>query len=75
MTVNQLHPGEYAVITGFSEDIKTASRLLEMGLLPGSVIRMIKQAPLGGAVELKIMNYYLSLRSEDTAKILVKKKA
>ena len=74
MTVNQLYPGEYAVITGFSKDMKTDSRLVEMGLLPGSVIRMIKQAPFGGAVELKIRDYYLSLRSEDTSKILVKKK-
>jgi len=74
MTVNHLHPGEFAVITGFTEDINTDSRLLEMGLLPGSVIRMIKQAPFGGPVELKIKDYYLSLRVEDSAKIIVKKK-
>ncbi len=74
MNINHLHSGEFAVITGFTEDINTDSRLLEMGLLPGSVIRMIKQAPFGGPIELKIKDYYLSLRVEDSAKIIVKKK-
>jgi len=74
MTVNHLHPGEIGVIAGFTEDINIDPRLLEMGLLPGSVIRMIKQAPFGGPVELKIKDYYLSLRVEDSAKIIVKKK-
>ena len=40
-------------------------RLAEMGVMPGVSIRMIKKSPFGGPVQVKINNYYLTLRKED----------
>ena len=40
-------------------------RLAEMGVMPGVNIRMIKKSPFGGPVQVKINNYYLTLRKED----------
>ena len=40
-------------------------RLAEMGVMPGVDIRMIKKTPFGGPVQVKINNYYLTLRKED----------
>ena len=40
-------------------------RLAEMGVMPGVNIRMIKKSPFGGPVQIKINNYYLTLRKED----------
>ena len=40
-------------------------RLAEMGVMPGVNIRMIKKSPFGGPVQIKINNYYLTLRTED----------
>ena len=40
-------------------------RLAEMGVMPGIDIRMIKKSPFGGPVQVKINNYYLTLRKED----------
>ena len=40
-------------------------RLAEMGVMPGVDIRMIKKSPFGGPVQVKINNYYLTLRKED----------
>jgi len=40
-------------------------RLAEMGVMPGVDIRMIKKTPFGGPIQVKINNYYLTLRKED----------
>ncbi|MEX0845637.1 MAG: FeoA family protein [Balneolaceae bacterium] len=42
-----------------------APRLLEMGITPGSTIEIIRTAPLGFPVEIKIRGYSLSLREEE----------
>ena len=46
-------------------------RLAEMGVMPGVKIRMVKKSPLGGPVQIKINNYYLTLRKEDATFIYV----
>ena len=74
MTANQLNPDDTAVISGFKSEIKSKARLMEMGLLPGTTIRIVKQAPFSGAVEIKVRDYYLSLRKEDAGNIIVQKK-
>ena len=73
MTANQLHPGDSALISGFKSEIKSKARLVEMGLLPGTPVRMIKKTPLNGPVEIKVRDFYLSLRMRDALNILVKK--
>ena len=40
-------------------------RLADMGVMPGINIRLIKKTPLGGPIQIKINNYYLTLRKED----------
>jgi len=40
-------------------------RLAELGFMPGMDVRMIKKSPFNGPVQIKINNYYLSLRKED----------
>lgn len=44
-----------------------APRLLEMGLLPGTPLEIIRSAPLGFPIEIKVRGYLLTLR-EDEAK-------
>ena len=53
-----------------NDDAKT--RLSEMGVMPGTIIRMVKKTPFGGPVLLKVNNYYLSIRKEDALLINVK---
>ena len=47
-------------------------RLLEMGLLVGTSIELIRFAPLGDPVEIKIRGYHLSLRRHEADLILVR---
>ena len=49
-------------------------RLLEMGILPNTLIKVIKKAPLGDPLEISIRGYELSLRKEDAKSIRVEVK-
>jgi ferrous iron transport protein A len=44
---------------------------MEMGLLPGTHVRVVRVAPLGDPIELRVRNYSLSLRRTEAAKIAV----
>ena len=69
--LNSLEPGDIAVIREFEGNARLQSRLVEMGVLPGVKIRMIKKMPFQGPLEVKIRSYHLSLRFQDAGQILV----
>jgi len=56
-----MHPGETAIILGFS-DPELSIKLLEMGFLPGTAVRFNFTAPLGDPVCVSVSGYDLSLR-------------
>lgn len=47
-------------------------RLMEMGLLPGTRVRVVRFAPLGDPIELRLRDYSLSLRRAEAARIMVR---
>jgi len=47
MTVGDLQQGDTAVVMSFLGDLDIQSRFLEMGILPGVELRLVKIAPLG----------------------------
>ena len=46
-------------------------RLLEMWLIPGTEVRFIKRTPFGGPIEVKVRDFYLSIRLNDAKSIWV----
>lgn len=70
-TLNSLQPGEKAVINSLGTDSETNGRLMELGLLPGTAVEMVRFAPLGDPIEILIRGYHLSLRREEASTILV----
>ena len=48
------------------------SRLLEMGLLVGTSVELVRFAPLGDPVEIKVRGYHLTLRKHEAEQIFVK---
>jgi Fe2+ transport system protein FeoA len=48
-------------------------RLLEMGVLPGTAIEIVRVAPLGDPIEVRLRGYALSLRREDARAIAVER--
>jgi ferrous iron transport protein A len=63
-------PGETAVISGFSDD-EISVKLLEMGFLPGTVVRFNFTAPLGDPVCVSVSGLDLSLRVSEAATISI----
>ena len=50
MTVGDLQQGDMAVVKSFLGGLDTQSRFMEMGILPGVELRLVKFAPLGGTI-------------------------
>ncbi|NQU67296.1 MAG: ferrous iron transport protein A [Candidatus Marinimicrobia bacterium] len=73
MTIAQLSTDDVARIVGFSGSLELQSRLVEMGFLPGVLIRLIKRSAFGGPFQLKVRDYYVSLRKNDSENIIVEK--
>ena len=48
-----------------------ARRLMEMGVVPGAPIRVIKAAPLGDPIEIRVRGYHLALRRTEAQTIMV----
>jgi Fe2+ transport system protein FeoA len=48
-----------------------ARRLMEMGVVPGAPVRVIKAAPLGDPIEIRVRGYHLALRLVEAQTILV----
>jgi ferrous iron transport protein A len=62
--------GETSVISGFSDDTLSA-KLLEMGFLPGTAVRLNFIAPFGDPICVSVSGYDLSLRLEEASTILI----
>lgn len=71
MTLDLLPLGQEAVITAVGGEGALRCRLLDMGLIPKTAVRVEKIAPLGDPLELRVRGYALSLRKEDARKIEV----
>ena len=68
-TMNSLPAGQRGRILGFDLPGEQRQRLLEMGLTIGTEFEVIRFAPLGDPLELKVRGYNLSLRKRDAAGI------
>jgi DtxR family Mn-dependent transcriptional regulator len=56
-------------LTGKEHKIK--QRLMEMGLIPGTIIQVERLAPLGDPVEIRVKGYLISLRRDEASSLLV----
>ena len=74
MTLDILPLGQDAVITSVGGEGPLRCRLLDMGLIPKTTVRVEKVAPLGDPIELRVRGYSLSLRKDDARNIKKKKK-
>ena len=68
--VAQMGPGETGVISGFTSE-ELSIKLLEMGFLPGSVVKFNFKAPLGDPICVTISGYDVSIRLEEAAIISI----
>ncbi len=68
-TLADLPIGRSATVTKLSCERRIACRLMEMGLLPGTRVEMVRVAPLGDPIEVRLRGYSLSLRRQEAANL------
>jgi ferrous iron transport protein A len=69
--LSELAVGAHAVVRSFPAADPAFIRLREMGLLAGTPVTLVRTAPLGDPLEIKVRGYHLSVRKSDAAHILV----
>ncbi|MBQ9388718.1 MAG: ferrous iron transport protein B, partial [Synergistaceae bacterium] len=71
MTLEELEAGKSAVIETVGGTGHLRQHLLDMGIIPGARLKMIRSAPMGDPLEFRIHDYELTLRAEDASRITV----
>jgi Fe2+ transport system protein FeoA len=72
VALTTLTPGSRAVVTEIRIPVEHRARLLEMGLLVGTAVELVRFAPLGDPIEIKVRGYNLSLRRHEAEQVLVR---
>jgi ferrous iron transport protein A len=71
MTLTRLPIGAKATVISVNENNPATRRLMEMGVVPGVSIKMIKAAPFGDPLEIRLRGYSLALRKSEADAIEV----
>lgn len=69
MTLDKLSIGKKATIVAVGGEGALRCRLLDMGLIPKTVVCVRKVAPMGDPIELQVRGYELTIRIADAQKI------
>jgi len=70
-TLDELPIGASARVLAIGGSGSVARRLMEMGVVPGAPVSVIKAAPLGDPLEVRVRNYHLALRRTEAQTITV----
>jgi ferrous iron transport protein A len=68
MKLSQLKIGQQGIIKEFT-DLEMSVKLMEMGCLPGEVIKVDRVAPFGDPIAVSVSGYQLSLRKKEASTI------
>lgn len=68
-TLDQLKPGQTGVVSKVQGYGPVKRRIIDMGVVAGTLIHVLKYAPLGDPIEIKLKGFNLSLRKNEAALI------
>ena len=71
MTMKDLEIGKTAVVCTVGGEGALRQHFLDMGVIPGAEVTLVKYAPMGDPMELRIQGYELTLRLADAEKIAI----
>lgn len=72
MTLREIKPGQSGIVDSVKGSGNIRRRILEMGVTPGVELSVVKVAPMGDPIEVKVRGYDLSLRKEEAEAIIMK---
>jgi ferrous iron transport protein A len=70
-TLAELSVGQQARVAAVEGTDDVSQRLMEMGLTPGTLVRLLGRAPLGDPLELELRGYRLSVRKSEAARVSI----
>lgn len=70
-TLDQLKIGERGIIAAMVGPDAVVQRLMEMGLTEGEEVELVRRAPLGDPIEIRIRDYDLSLRASEASRVSI----
>lgn len=71
MTLTNLPIGKDARVTAVNGAGPVTRRLMEMGVIPGVAVRIVKMAPFGDPIEIRVRGYSLAMRKSEADAIEV----
>jgi ferrous iron transport protein A len=71
MRLSQCRPGQIGMVTAVHGNGRLIQRLMEMGVVTGTRIRVVRLAPLGDPMEVELHHYLLSLRKSEAGAVEV----
>jgi len=69
--LSELEPGDKGVVVKIGGNSSTRRRIMDMGVVRGTKVLLVRRAPLGDPIELEIRDYNLSLRKREADNIYV----
>lgn len=69
--LSEMIPGEIGTIVSLIERGIDSIKLQEMGILPGTIVRYVRSAPMGGPLQIELLGYQLSLRKVEAANVMI----
>lgn len=71
-TLSELPIGTLAIIEKFLGATPSLTRLRELGLVPGTEVEVIRRAPLGEPIEIRLRESHIAMRNADAAFIAIR---
>lgn len=71
LRLSDLTPGSTAIVSAICGASRIASRLMEMGFVPGAVVEVLRRAPFGGPVQYRIHGVSISMRNAEASCVSV----
>lgn len=70
-TLTSLRPGDSARVISIRDNGRISRRLMEMGVIPGVTLKVVKAAPFGDPIEVRVRGYSLAMRKSEADSIEV----
>jgi len=69
MTLAKLQPGARAIVRKVSGAPELLRRLMELGFVPGTTVTLVRRAPMGDPIELRLRGTHFSIRNSEADRI------
>jgi ferrous iron transport protein A len=69
--LSDLEPGDVAIVVKIEGGGVITRRMADMGIIPGTRIKVLRKAPLGDPIEFEVRGYNLSLRKSEAEFVIV----